>query len=477
MESPSLAALLISVLAFLDVAFSQDSQQLSYLLSGGPAFGDRSGFELGPRRYVFESGNALGAASDASSSNGAGRFGIVPGGYEKDYTGRADGVENFANSDVLPYGGIKRISRRGTILIVIRRRRPRWQGSSGSEDDGGKWGRVDDDYPSDDQSTNERRRAGRALLSMLLRKLLLAALSRRLARDGSDEGQGRDFRSGQPWRRSERGWRSGWRFGEGSDSGLTDTYDDLGSRWAREGLGADGGRLLLRMRRRNDGDSSGFYLVGSGRGLQNGPRWVSSENAAGASSAITGSNGEEGGRVSDATGIGADYGVFSNVANTGTAVPGNPFTGMSRFASGRFADSRGFGGSLEGFPAQPSTRQEPSSSENQPNQGGYGNEGGSFGNIGSNYYPRSLPRLIIRLPRTYIPSAQTGGLGGNYDSAFGGTPESGVSVDSNNEYSGGFGGLPGGNQIGSGEFSGPYDVNNAAGVSAPSVNPQWSQKG
>ncbi|KAL3243755.1 hypothetical protein MRX96_019705 [Rhipicephalus microplus] len=48
MESLSHAALLISFLAFADVAFGQESQQLSYLLSGRRGFGDESGLEVGP---------------------------------------------------------------------------------------------------------------------------------------------------------------------------------------------------------------------------------------------------------------------------------------------------------------------------------------------------------------------------------------------------------------------------------------------
>ncbi|KAL1467289.1 hypothetical protein MTO96_042282 [Rhipicephalus appendiculatus] len=311
MKSLSLAALQISIVAFLDVVHCQDIQQLRYLLRGRPAFGDKSGLEPWPRQYRYESGNAFGADSDASPSYGGARYGIVPV-ITPDYTGRTDGVENFGSSETIPYGGIKRISRRKTILIVIRRRRPRSQGGSGSEDDG-RWGRQDDDYSSDDQSTNDRRRAGRELLRILLRKLLLAAARRSLESEGSDESQGRDFRSEQPWGRSERGWRSGWRFGEGSDSGPTESYEGRRSRWAREGLGAEGGRILLRIRRPDIGGSSGFYLVGSDRGPQSGPRWISSETAGGPTGAISGGSGEEAGRISDIVGSGAGDGVLSNV--------------------------------------------------------------------------------------------------------------------------------------------------------------------
>ncbi|KAH8040485.1 hypothetical protein HPB51_011181 [Rhipicephalus microplus] len=287
MESLSHAALLISFL-----------EQLSYLLSGRRGFGDESGLEVGPRRYVFEGGNALSAASDVSFPYGTARLAIVPGGFEREYGGRVEDVENLGNSDTIPYGRPK-LSGRKTIVILIRRRRPWSQGGSELEDGGGRWGRPDYDYPSDDQTASERRRARRALLRIVLSKLLLAAARRSLARDGSDEDEGRGSRSEQPWGHSERGWISGWRFGEGSDFGSADSYDGRSSRWTRGGLGGEGGRVLLRIMRPNKGESGGIILLGSGRGPQSGARWSPSENIEGTSGSIPAGSSEESAPISD----------------------------------------------------------------------------------------------------------------------------------------------------------------------------------
>uniref|UniRef100_A0A224YNJ6 Rhipicephalus family xi n=1 Tax=Rhipicephalus zambeziensis TaxID=60191 RepID=A0A224YNJ6_9ACAR len=504
MKSLSLAALQISIVAFLDVVHCQDIQQLRYLLRGRPAFGDQSGLELWPRQYGYESRNALGANSDASPSYGGRRYGILPV-ITPDYTGRTDGVENFGNSDNVPYGGIKRISRRKTILIVIRRRRPR---SQGSEDDG-RWGRQEEDYSSDDQSTNDRRRAGRALLRILLRKLLLAATRRSFEGEGSDESQGRDFRSEQPWGRSERGWRSGWRFGEGGDSGRTDSYDGRGSRWGRDGLDTEGGRILVRVSRPHEEDNSGFYVVGSGRVPQSGSRWNPSEYIGGTSGGIPGSSSEESGPMSDISSSGAGHGVVRNMGSISTGGQPNPHTGFSSFLSGTMAGSRGFGGSIESFTAQPSTRphtglssflsgrlagsrgfggssesftEEPStrpginSFEESPNQAGHGNEETAYGGMGRNYYPGVYPRLIIRLPQPFTPSGPAGSPGGNYGGTFGGAPDTTVSDSSNNGYSTSFEGIPAGYPMGPSVVSGPDSVNNAAGGGTPSVNSESSQK-
>ncbi|XP_037278076.2 uncharacterized protein LOC119170986 [Rhipicephalus microplus] len=475
MESLSHAALLISFLAFADVAFGQESQQLSYLLSGRRGFGDESGLEVGPRRYVFEGGNALSAASDVSFPYGTARLAIVPGGFEREYGGRVEDVENLGNSDTIPYGWPK-LSGRKTIVILIRRRRPWSQGGSGLEDGGGRWGRPDYDYPSDDQTASERRRARRALLRIVLSKLLLAAARRSLARDGSDEDEGRGSRSEQPWGRSERGWISGWRFGEGSDFGSADSYDGRSSRWTRGGLGGEGGRVLLRIMRPNKGESGGIILLGSGRGPQSGARWSPSENIEGTSGSIPAVSSEESAPISDTASSNTGYGIVRNMGSIILGAQGHPFAALPSLLRGRLAGSRGFGGSSESVTAQPSTWLGSNSFQQLPNSAGHDNEDISYGGMGRNYYPVYGPRLFYRFPQYITPSGQASSPSGNFDGSFGGSPVTALSTPINSRYNSALEEMPGVNPMNPSELNVPSSVSNAADGSSNIANAPLSQK-
>uniref|UniRef100_A0A6G5A3J5 Putative conserved secreted protein n=1 Tax=Rhipicephalus microplus TaxID=6941 RepID=A0A6G5A3J5_RHIMP len=471
----SLISTVIFFTAFADVAIGQDIQRLSSMLSGQRAFGDESGLEVGPRRYLFEGGSAVGASSDVSFPYDTTRSGIVPGGFERDYSSRVDGVENLGSSDNVPYGRSK-LSRRKTIVILIRRRRPRWQGGSGFEDGGGRWGSSDYDHYLGDPSTSQKRRARRALLRILLSKLLLAAARGSLAREESDEDEGRDSRSEQRWSLSEQGSRPGWRFGGGSDFGSAESYDGSGSRWTREGLGGEGGRVLLRIIRPNTPESNGIFLVGNGRGPQSVARWFPSENIGETSGSAPAVSNEESASLSDTTSSDPGFGVVRNGVSISPGPQGHLFTALPSFLRGRLAGSRGFEGTRVSVAAQPSTWPGPNSFQQLPSQAAYGNGDSSYGGMGSNYYPVFRPRLMFRLPQPFTLISQTGIPGTNYDGSSGGLPDTAGSTPFNIRFIPASGGIYGGNPITSSESNGPNSVSNAAYESSPNVNGPLSQK-
>nr|XP_050029145.1 keratin, type I cytoskeletal 9-like [Dermacentor andersoni] len=488
MKSLSLAALLIGLIAFDNLKTCQASRQFTERTSRISEFGDQGEFTGVPVQYLLRSGNALDADNGGTTSYGGSGYGAASREFQGENTGTLDDGDTYGRSDADQYGGIKRIPHRRVILILIGRR-PRSQDGGGSGEDREIWGRQGGDYSSGDESISQRRRLKRLLLRILLKKILLAAARQRSVGEGTEEGQGGDdLGTKSQWGRSEPGWQSGRRLGEGSDSGFTDTFDGRGGRWGTDGLGVVSGPVSVRLGGQNTGDSSDLYGSGNEQGPQNGPYWIPSETSSDVTGGIPRTSGEGGGGYfSDAANGGTGYGSLSHMTNLGVGSQRIPFNEMYGSGSGGLNDLRGFESSSDSFSAQPNTWQGTGSSFAQDqNPLVRSNEGTSYGGIsadlqsanpGRNYYANLIPyQDLRRVPSTYVESGQAGSLGGSYDTRLGETPVNAFGVASNAGYSGVFGGSPGQNQAGSRGINEAYHGSNSPNVKTASVNTEWPQQ-
>ncbi|XP_070389038.1 ATP-dependent RNA helicase glh-2-like [Dermacentor albipictus] len=481
MKSLSLAALLVGFIAFDNLKTCQASRQFTERRSRISEFGDQGEYTGVPVQYLFRSGYALDTDSGGSTSYRESGYGAASREFQGGDTGIQDDGEIYGRTDADQYGGIKRILRRRVILILIGRR-PRSQHGGGSGEDREIWGRQGGDYFSGDDSINQRRRLKHLLLRILLKKILLAAARQRSVGEGNEEGQGGDLGTESQWGRSEPGWQSGRRLGEGSDSGSTDAFYGRGGRWGQDGFGVVNGPLLVRLGEQNTEDSSDLYRSGNEQGTQNGPYWIPSKTSSDVTGGIPGTSGEGGGGYfSDAANSGTGYGSLIHMTNFGAGRQRILFNEMHGSASGGLTDLRGFQSSSDSLSAQPATWQGTGSSFPQDqNQLVRSNEGSSYGRISAdlqsanprrNFYAALTPYQVFRrVPGTSIESGQAGSLGESYETGLRETPFNAFSVASNTGYSGVFGGSPGQYPAGSRGFNEAYNGNSLPDVKTASVN-------